>query len=218
MMFLSWSQVKRYTMKTKTFKGFLSIISAIFFLFPAVHGQGNRMIACDSTAILLIDIQMFYFPGSPGALVNPEEASLKAKQILEKSREQGVTVIHVRHESQTGGDIHPNVLPIEGEKVITKREVNSFAGTDLLEFLQQTGISHLIICGMMTHMCVEAATRAAHDLGFRCTVVSDACTTRDLRFGDHIINARDVHLSTLATLQKTYATVLSVRELLEKMH
>ena len=43
----------------------------------------------------------------------------------------------------------------------------------------KTGAENLVIVGMQTHMCLEAATRAAHDLGFECVVVGDACATRD---------------------------------------
>ena len=61
---------------------------------------------------------------------------------------------------------------------------------------------------MQTHMCLEAATRSAHDLGFECVVIGDACATRDLKYGDRTVPAADVHASTLATLDGTYAKVV----------
>jgi nicotinamidase-related amidase len=64
-------------------------------------------------------------------------------------------------------------------------------------------------------MCVEAATRAAADLGFRCIVIHDACTTKDLKFGEKVIRAEDVHYSTLSTL-RSYAIILSTSEFLKK--
>ena len=57
-------------------------------------------------------------------------------------------------------------------------------------------------------MCVEAATRAASDLGYKCTVIEDACTTRDLKYGDNIVLAKDVHYSTLSTL-RSYAKIMT---------
>jgi len=84
-----------------------------------------------------------------------------------------------------------------------------------LEYLQEMGINELVIAGMMTHMCVEAATRSADDLGFRTILVHDACATRDLKFGDDIIKARDVHLSTLSTL-RAYAEIISAEEYLAR--
>ena len=67
---------------------------------------------------------------------------------------------------------------------------------------------------MQTHMCLEAATRAAADFGFSCIVIGDACATKDLKFGDKVIKAEDVHYSTLATF-KPYAKVLNTDDYLK---
>jgi nicotinamidase-related amidase len=171
----------------------------------------------DGTGLLLIDIQNFYFPGGMLPLVNPEKASQNARKILDKFREKGLLVIHIRHNAQSGAEIHKNVSPIEGEKVILKNYANAFKGTDLLEFLKLKSIKHLVIVGMQTHMCVEATTRAARDFDFDCTVIADACATRDLKYGDTVIRAEDVHLSTLSTLQGTYAKIISTEEFLSKI-
>ena len=152
------------------------------------------------TALLIVDIQNFYFPGDGPGLVNAETASLKAKEILEIFREKNQLVVHVRHKSDKGFEIHKNVEPLSGEKVITKEEVNSFQNTDLLEYLKSNKISRIVIIGMQTQMCLEAAVRAAHDFGFECIVVHEACATRDLKFNDKIVKAEDVHASTLATI------------------
>jgi len=71
-----------------------------------------------------------------------------------------------------------------------------------------------VICGMMTHMCVEAATRAGSDYGFECLVIGDACATRDLEFNGHKVSAEDVHISTLSTISGSYAKVMDVEEFL----
>jgi nicotinamidase-related amidase len=68
---------------------------------------------------------------------------------------------------------------------------------------------------MQTHMCVEAASRAAADLGFEVTVVHDACATRTLEFGGRSVPAEHVHASTLAALNGTYGRIVSVEELLK---
>jgi nicotinamidase-related amidase len=68
---------------------------------------------------------------------------------------------------------------------------------------------------MQTHMCVEAAVRAAHDMGYAVVLLHDACATRNLRFGDREVAAADVHASTLATL-RSYAEVVSVEEWLKR--
>lgn len=89
--------------------------------------------------------------------------------------------------------------------------------TDLLKYLRAHKVKQLVICGMMTHMCVEAATRAARDFGFDCILIGDACATRDLKYGDKIIKAVDVHLSTLSSLDGYYAKVMNTEDYLDSL-
>jgi nicotinamidase-related amidase len=178
-----------------------------------LSGGGNTVFA-QKTGLLIIDIQEFYFPGGKTQLENAEMAGTNAGLILDQFRESGLKVYHVRHKFEPGGNIHPYVKPIEGEKVISKEQVNAFLDTDLLETLESDSIQQLVICGMQTHMCVEAAVRAAHDLGFDCILVGDACATRALQYEEQIISAKNVQSSTLQTLQGTYARVITTTEFL----
>ncbi len=172
-----------------------------------ISGQADE----PKTALVLIDIQAFYFDTTRAPLVGREEASLQAGKILKHFRETGQEVVHIKHKS--GGEIHEYVRPLPEETVFIKEHVSCFRETPLLEHLQVEGIKRLVIIGMMTHMCVEAATRAADDLGFETILIHDACATRDLTFEDEIIAAQDVHLSTLSTL-KAYATIMTINEYL----
>lgn len=178
------------------------IIGFVLALLVFQYSANSRQKADDNikTALLIVDIQNFYFPGDGPGLVNAEQASLNAKEILEIFREKNQLVVHVRHKSDKGFEIHKNVEPAANEKVITKEEVNSFQNTDLLEYLKNNNINRLIIIGMQTQMCVEAAIRAGHDFGFECIVIHDACATRDLKFNGKIVKAEDVQTSTLATI------------------
>ncbi|HER09092.1 MAG TPA: cysteine hydrolase [Bacteroides sp.] len=188
-----------------------SLLLLILFLLPWDHAlYGQR------SALLLVDIQDFYFPGGNLQLENADMAGMNAGLLLEQFREEGMKVYHVRHNTASGGDIHSYVRPIPGEMVISKDQVNPFLGTGLLGILQADSIEQLVICGMQTHLCVEAAVRAAHDLGFCCFLVADACATRALQYEVHIIPAKNVHYSTIKTLEGTYATVISTQELLRE--
>jgi nicotinamidase-related amidase len=62
----------------------------------------------------------------------------------------------------------------------------------------------------MSHMCIDATTRAAFDFGFKCVVIHDACATRDLEFEGQTIAADQVHASFMAALGSAYATVLTL--------
>ena len=168
-----------------------------------------------TTALLLIDIQEFYFPGGKIALDNPETAGMNAGLVLERFRDSGMMVIHVRHDYEPGGSIHDLVRPEEGEMVITKKQVNAFLGTELLLTLEQLAVDQIVFCGMQTHMCLEAAVRAAHDFGYKCIVIEDACATRALQYKEYIVPAKQVHYSTLSSLKGVYATLLTTDEFLK---
>ncbi len=174
-------------------------------------------------ALLIIDIQAFYFPDGMMPLAAPEAASAKAAELIGCFRAAGRPVIHVQHlpkgvdePDPTGIEpqyrIHRDVLPKPGEPVIGKHHANSFRETGLEAVVRELGVTRLVVAGMQTHMCVEAAVRAAADLGFEVTVVHDACATRELSFEGAPVPAAQVHAAALAAMQASYATVMSVTE------
>jgi nicotinamidase-related amidase len=179
-----------------------------------------------SIALILIDIQNDYFPGGRMELVGSMEAAGAAARLLACFRKASWPAYHIQHISTqptatfflpgtAGVDIHHSVSPLPNEPVITKHYPNSFRETDLLERLKADGIDQLLICGMMTSMCVDATVRAAFDLGFVCTVAHDACATRDLTFDGETIPTRQVHGSFLAALGAVYANIRTTDAILE---
>ena len=116
-------------------------------------------------ALLLIDIQDIYFTPGPMLLHNPRCAARNAARILEKFRREGKTVIHVQHNFKLLSVIHSLVKPIEGERIIHKEYPSSFLGTELRNYLQKMGITDIVVCGMMSHMCVDTTVRACQDNG-----------------------------------------------------
>lgn len=186
----------------------LTIAFILFFAIAIAEGQKNY-------ALLVIDVQNFYFPGGRSELVEPEKAAEMAALAIREARETGNPVIFIQHRSSSGMEINELVAPRPEEKIFVKEEVNSFLGTGLRDYIDGLSTDTLVICGMQTHMCVEAAVRAAHDFGYGVILLHDACATRNLKFGDREVAAADVHASTLATL-RSYATVISVAEWIEK--
>ena len=96
--------------------------------------------------------------------------------------------------------------------MIQKQYANSFRDTSLLDELKTDEIKRLVICGAMSHMCVDATTRAAFDLGFNCIVIHDAYATRDLKFVGQVLSAEAVHGSFMAALYSGYAKVIGLNE------
>ena len=103
--------------------------------------------------------------------------------------------------------------PRPGETVIEKNFPNSFRGTNLQEHLESAPVKSLVVAGMMTHMCVDATVRHAADLGYKLTLLADACATRSQKFADETVPARQVHAAFLAALNGFYARVIPLHEL-----
>ena len=114
-------------------------------------------------------------------------------------------------------EIHESLRPLPGEAVVRKHYPNAFRDTGLLEVLQGAGVEEVIICGAMSHMCIDATTRAAFDFGFTCTVIHDACATRDLAFQGRTIPAAQVHGAFMAALGMRYAQVTSLQDFLSDL-
>jgi nicotinamidase-related amidase len=84
----------------------------------------------------------------------------------------------------------------------------------LHELLGLSGTDELVICGAMSHMCIDTTVRAAFDLGYRCQVIADACATRDLDFNGRPVAALDVQAAFMAALSMPFAQVLSCADYL----
>lgn len=177
-----------------------------------------------NNCLILVDLQNDYFPGGNMELVGMEDAAANAQILLNKFRSAKSPVIHIQHISARPGatfflpetygvKINQMLAPLEDEIVVTKNFPNSFRGTSLFEMLKKDNIDNLVICGAMSHMCIDATTRAAFDLGFNCTVVEDACATKDLIFKGQTIQASDVHASFMAALSVPYAKIVSTAEI-----
>ncbi|WP_312525895.1 cysteine hydrolase family protein [Paracoccus sp. (in: a-proteobacteria)] len=173
-------------------------------------------------AIVVVDLQNDYFPGGKYELVGIEQAAANAARVIEAARAKGDRVIHIQHifpshdapfftpDSQ-GSKINTLVAPGKGETVIVKNFPNSFLKTDLKETLDAAGIDDVVVVGAMSHMCIDATTRAASDFGYKVTVVQDACATRDLEHEGVIVPAASVQAAMMSALGFAYAAITDTK-------
>ncbi len=180
------------------------------------------------TALVVIDVQNDYFPGGKKPLHEPEQALHQIRLLLAQFRQQQQPIIHIQHvmlnrpnrpatffiAGTEGVEIHPGVEPQANEVVLQKHFPSSFAGTGLHDLLQQDGIQQLVICGMMTQMCVDTTTRAAFDLGYQVQVALDATACPALSFGDTEIPAETVKATVAAALHGTFGLVTDTETIL----
>lgn len=175
-------------------------------------------------ALLIIDVQNDYFEGGCAELVEPLEALANVEKALALFRTAGLPVIHVQHISTrlgagfflpdtVGAAIHSHIAPRDGEPVVVKHAPNSFYQTGLAELLKEKAVDELVVCGMMSHMCVDTTVRACKDLGLTVTLLHDACATKDLIWNGEMIPARTVHAAFMASLNGMFASVIATDDL-----
>lgn len=174
-------------------------------------------------AIIVVDIQNEYFPGGKLLLNGIEEAATNAANVIEHARSANDLVVYFQHESADpdipfftpgtqGVAIHPMVAPLGEETVLVKHFPNSFRETGLQELLDQQNIEEVVIIGAMSHMCIDTTSRAASDLGYKTTIIHDACATLDLEFDGVTVPAPQVHATIMAALAFAYGTVTTTKQ------
>jgi nicotinamidase-related amidase len=162
------------------------------------------MSASAGTALVVIDLQV--------AIVDGEEPTYRRDELLEtvaglvaEARKEGVPVFFIQHtharyeplmEGNPGWQIHPAIAPLPGERIIQKRAADSFALTPLRSELDALGITHIVVVGMQTEMCVDTTSRRAVSLGYDVTLVADAHST----FDTEVITAEQIIAHTNSTL------------------
>jgi nicotinamidase-related amidase len=99
-------------------------------------------------------------------------AKLQRGKPSQRIGDQG-TLGRILIRGEYGHDIIDELAPIDGEVVIDKPGKGAFYATELQEVLEKTGITHLIVTGVTTEVCVHTTVREANDRGYDCLVLSD---------------------------------------------
>jgi len=178
-------------------------------------------------ALVIIDVQKDYFNGGNYPLHKAEKALTNTRLVLESFRASKRPIFHIQHISlkeeatffkrnTRGVEIHLDLEPLEDEYHIIKHYPNAFLETELKQKIDEHNIKTLIICGMMSHHCIDTSVRVAKELGYQVYLLHDACASRSLSFKGEILEAHLVHDVFMASLQ-AFATVLSTKKLLSQI-
>jgi nicotinamidase-related amidase len=155
-------------------------------------------IVADRTALVVIDLQrgiasMPVFPRSSDEVIS------NAARIASEFRKRKMPVFlvrvlpapplglrpvsdaqppFIRDMPSDWAEIVPDLGPMEGDVVITKRQWGAFYGTELEMQLRRRGIDTIVLCGISTSIGVESTARFAYEFGFNQIFVEDAMAAR----------------------------------------
>mgnify|MGYP001025802459 CR=1 FL=1 len=152
----------------------------------------------NNNALLIIDMQQ----EDGFVLENLDRVLAHTAALLDTARHQRMPVIYTRHINQADGsdlphgeplaadggpggyragtrqvEIIESLTPQSGEWIIDKGRYSAFHRTDLDARLRAMEVDTLIVCGVLTDVCVLTSVFDAFALGYRVRLVSDACTT-----------------------------------------
>lgn len=174
-------------------------------------------------ALLVIDIQNDYFEGGTAELFEPIPAMENAKKLINLFHQKNEPVIYIQHintyegadfflPNSDGNKIYSKIQPLSDDPVFIKHAPDSFLSDGLAEYLKENGIEELVVCGMMSHMCVDTTVRSANAKGYVVTLLEDACTTMDLEWQGQRYPAKTVHQIYMASLDGVFASVMKTDE------
>ncbi|MFA6800556.1 MAG: isochorismatase family cysteine hydrolase [Acholeplasmataceae bacterium] len=93
---------------------------------------------------------------------------------------------------QENWDIHEMVYPIPGEHVVDKAGKGAFGSSTIHMLLKNLGVTHLIISGITTDVCVHTIMREANDYGYWCILMKDGTGATD--YGNHLAAIKSIKM------------------------
>jgi nicotinamidase-related amidase len=140
-----------------------------------------------NVALLIIDMQLGNFHGSE-PIYDGEKLLSNVQRLIGKARDGGTPIFYVKNRGRKGDpdevgtpgwEIHPTVVPEEGDIVIEKETPDAFHKTTLHQKLKSKGIERLVIAGLQTEYCIDTTCHRAYSLGYNVVLVKDAHSTWD---------------------------------------
>ena len=144
-------------------------------------------------ALIIIDVQNDYFPNGNLPLLNTDQTLTNIETAIEKANQQEIPTLVIQHISNpeqgeapilnqgtSGVEIHPNVLSAAPTaKIVNKEFADCFMQTDLENILNELNVEELLICGMMTQLCVTHTALSSQAEKYKISILADCCTTVD---------------------------------------
>ncbi|HNT27310.1 MAG TPA: cysteine hydrolase [bacterium] len=151
-------------------------------------------------ALLVIDAQNYFFdPASPAYLEGSAAILPRMNRLIAAAGAAGAPVFFTLHRAPTAPgnlmavrykrlprgtecEIWRGVTAPPKPILIEKEQYSAFHRTGLAAQLRRRGIHDIVLCGAMTHLCVDTTARHGFMLGFKPVVVADACCSKTPAF------------------------------------
>jgi len=195
----------------------------------APFNQHEMRLKAGTSALLVVDMQEFFLdPDSPTFACGGPAILSTVKEMIDAFRASRRPVIFTKHVHHPGNldsgimgwwwkgmcvegspesEIHRDIAPLAGEKVVSKHRYSAFYGTDLEIVLRCLGIEDLVVSGIMTNLCCESTARDAYFRDFRVFIPAD---------GTASIN-EEMHLASLLNLAFGFAYVAGARSIISDL-
>jgi len=165
-------------------------------------------------ALVVIDLlQRFDHEDGDALLASLRERLPGLVGALDRARADGTPVVYVndldgRWDSNApalvrdaldgpGGDALAEVAPREGDRLLLKPRYSIFDHTPLVVLLRELEVERLLLAGAATEMCVVQSAIDARELGFKVSILADACATTDpelerlaFEYAERVVGAR----------------------------
>ena len=119
----------------------------------------------------------------------------KTNNLIDFCRNKNYKIIFTRHvengnwsEKSNGSKIIGEIHLKKNDKIIKKNRISPFYKTSLEKELN--GIKEIVVCGILTNLCVRSLVQDAYDRGFKITVIKDCCKTYNQK--THIFTINDL--------------------------
>lgn len=182
-----------------------------------------------NTALLVVDLQRYFVhPEGKAFLADAPAIIPRIRGLIEVFRKAGAPIIFTRQAHENGADTgqmgrwwHDKVIwegtgdsqlttevsLTDTDIVITKTHYSAFEETTLDDELNKRSIEVLVICGVMTNLCVETTARHAFMKNYQPIIVEDACAAKN----------REYHRASILNLAYGFAHIETTDELLRKL-
>lgn len=181
----------------------------------------------EHSALLIVDMQKYFLKDSSHAYIPSAQAIIpKIKELIKVYSTRGLPIIFTQHLNSTQNakllakwwnDLITEENPLSeitdeldtsSGIVLKKTQYDAFYETALEDILRKKGVTQVVICGVMAHLCCETTARSAFVRGFEVFFTIDGTATQNEKF----------HLATLLNLSHGFATTVLAKEILAALN